>query len=309
MPASTQAETSRPPAPPLAIVTGAASGLGRAFCLRLAADRRPHHVIAIDVDELGGDETAGQMRQICPGASIEFLALDVTDASAWRELAGRLEQRLAVGEFSQLALLVNNAGVCASGEVAGGDAAPWRRLMDVNFFGALHACQALAPLMDARGDVRPRIINVGSIAGVLSAPAMGAYNASKAAVISLSETLSAELRPRGVGVTVVAPGFFRTKLLVSGAFAEREHRLQAEKLMRSAQITADGVATAALAGSERGRLYVVLGRRARWLWRLKRWAPTTLHRLIALKYKPAVTRDQVDPDVATSPVAEDCSAT
>jgi len=172
--------------------------------------------------------------------------------------------------------------------VVGGDNADWRRLMDVNFFGVLNGCQILGPLLERYDHRVPttkrRIINVASVAGLLGAPSMGAYCASKAAVMALSEAMYAELRTAGVHVTVVAPGFFHTGLLESGSFCTPRHRAQAERLSRRAAFTADDVARAALVASERGQLYCIIGARARWLWRAKRLAPRVLHRVIARNY-------------------------
>jgi short-subunit dehydrogenase len=113
---------------------------------------------------------------------------------------------------------------------------------------------------------------------------MGAYSASKAAVIALSEAMHAELRPAGVGVTIAAPGFFQTGLLDRGEFCTPRHRAEAQRLSRGARFTADDVARIALRASERGALYAVMGARARWFWRMKRFAPRALQRIIARRY-------------------------
>ncbi len=268
----------------LAVVSGAGSGLGRAFCLRLAA-AGGHHVVAIDADEIAGQETVAAMRRLPSAPAAEFVRLDVTDCAAWRQLADRLADDCERARVPAPDVLINNAGVCAAAETLTSDPDQWRRIMEVNFFGVLNGCQALGPLWLQHAALRPRIINVASIAAFLPGPSMGAYSASKAAVVALSEALYAELRPAGVGVTVVAPGFFRTGLLERGAFCTPRHRAQAEKLSREATFTADDVARIALAASSRRQLYAIMGRRARWLCRLKRVAPTTLMRLVSRNYR------------------------
>lgn len=268
----------------LAIVTGAGGGLGRAFCLRLAAIG-DYHIVAIDADEAAGEAVVAEIRStqrgLFPG---EFVRMDVTDRAAWRRLADRLASDLEQGQHLGPSLLVNNAGVCAAAEALGSDPDQWRRIMEVNFFGVLNGCQALGPLWLKYAARRPGIINVASIAGLIAGPSMGAYSASKAAVLSLSEAMYAELRPAGVGVTVVAPGFFRTGLLERGEFRTTRHRAEAKRLSRRARYTADDVARMALRASNRGELYAVMGARARWLWRLKRLAPRVLHRIVARRY-------------------------
>jgi NAD(P)-dependent dehydrogenase (short-subunit alcohol dehydrogenase family) len=258
--------------PRIAIVTGAGSGLGRAFCRRLAQEP-PVHIVAIDRDETSARETLAH-------ATGEALALDVTDREAWRRLADRLAGDLSAGRLGRVDVLINNAGVCAAAETLGSDGDQWRRVMEVNFFGVLNGCQAIGPLMTSGA----RIINVASILGLLGGPAMGAYSASKAAVVALSEAMYAEMRPAGVGVTVAAPGFFRTGLLEAGAFGTPRHRSEAERLSQRSTISADDVARIALAASERRQLYAVMGGRARWVWRLKRLAPRMVQRIVARRY-------------------------
>jgi NAD(P)-dependent dehydrogenase (short-subunit alcohol dehydrogenase family) len=278
-----------PPPRRLAIITGAGSGLGRAFCLELVAagDCR---ILATDVDEASGRETLALLREAAPGVECDFASLDVTNRAVWQALADRVTADIDAARAPASLLLVNNAGICAAGEVAASSPDQWRRILDVNFFGVLHGCQTFAPLLVRQAAApraaapAPAIINVASVAGLFGAPSMGAYCASKAAAVALTESLYAELRPAGVGVTVVAPGFFRTGLLARGEFCSDRHRAQAEKLSRAARFTAADVARAALAASARRELYCVMGRRARWLWRAKRLAPRLMQRLVAREY-------------------------
>jgi len=291
-----------PPSPPrLAIVTGAGSGLGREFCRQLAR-AGGWHLIAADVALAGAEETVAETRRL--GAAGEAVHLDVIDADAWLALRERLQR-----DWPRLDLLVNNAGVCMSAEVGDGDLVAWRRVIEVNYLGLLTGCHVMTPWLKASATTAandssrnsqpatrnsPAIINIASVTAFLPAPAMGAYASSKAAVIALSEAMYAELRPHGVHVTVVAPGFFRTQLLERGTFTLRRHRAQAEYLTRTARIDAASVARESLAASARGRLYVITGRRARWLWRIKRLAPRILFRIIARRYQRIIIRGEED---------------
>ena len=291
----------RPSPSRLAIITGAGSGLGRQFCRQLA-QAGGWHLIAVDVDLADAEQVIAEARQLGAGGG-EAVQLDVTDAAGWLALRDRLQR-----DWLQLDLLVNNAGVCMSAEVGDGDLAAWRRVIEVNYLGLFTGCHIMTQWLKAsallaknsssansqlatrHSQPSPAIINIASVTAFLPAPAMGAYASSKAAVVALSEPMYAELRPHGVHVTVVAPGFFRTRLLERGTFTLRRHRAQAEYLTRTARIDAASVARSSLAASRHGRLYVITGRRARWLWRIKRLAPRILFRVIARRYQRIIIR-------------------
>lgn len=247
----------------LALVTGGGSGLGLAFCRKLAA--KGWWVVCADISLVSARETAVEL-----GDCVLPHLLDVTNAAAWNKLLEDLRR-----QWPRLDLLVNNAGICAAGEIGVAPIEDFERVLDVNLRGTLLGCQTFVPWLK---ETAPggHVVNISSIAGVLSPPSMGAYNISKAGVTALSETLYAELRPLGIGVSVVMPGFFASDLLTHGRFATPRHQRLAERYMRSAQITADDVVEHTLHAVHRRKLYVVLGRRARWLWRIKRLAGTTL---------------------------------
>jgi NAD(P)-dependent dehydrogenase (short-subunit alcohol dehydrogenase family) len=255
----------------------------------LLAAPRDWHIVIVDVDAAGAEAT---LCEVDGGGhtSGECEAFDVADVDRWLALRTRLQDA-----WPRFDLLVNNAGVCMSGEVGDGDLAAWRRVFEVNFHGVFNACHVMAPwLKQSAGALaiqsplklaqRPAVINVASIMGLLPTPALGAYCASKAAVIALSEAMYAELRPHGVNVTVAAPGFFASSLLDRGEFASIVHREQADGFVRTSKIDADSVARLALRASARGKLYAVTGSRARWYWRLKRLAPVTLVKSLSRGY-------------------------
>ena len=246
-----------------ALITGGASGLGRALAVRLARDG--WHIAVCDVDDAGALETVSLVEQA--GGTGQAERLDVTLPAEWESLRDRLR-----GQWERIDLLVNNAGVSGAGEVGRFPLDDWRWILDVNLFGVLYGCHAFVDWLAENPD-RPHIVNTASMAAVASAPTMGAYNVSKAAVVSLSETLYAELLHRGVGVTVLCPGFVATNLLDAGRWHRPALKSRAEECFAEARITADDVAEATLRAIRRRQLYVVLPLRGRIFWRLKRLVP------------------------------------
>lgn len=267
-----------------ALVTGAGSGLGRAFCLRLA--REGWHVGVTDIDLAAARQTLAAI--VTDRGSGQVERLDVADAMAWHRLLEKIRS-----EWPRLDLLINNAGVCAAGEIGAAPLDDFQQVLQVNFHGVLNGCQTIVPWLK---ETAPggHIVNVASIFGLVAPPTMGAYNASKAAVVALSETLYGELLPLRVGVTVVAPGFFVSQLLDHGQFSTDRQRQIADEYMQNAQITAEEVVGQTLAAIRRRQLYVVLGRRARWIWRLKRWLPARFAQLIAWRYRRKLQKSPND---------------
>ena len=258
-----------------ALVTGSGSGLGRAFALRLA--KNGWHVACADVDMPSAQQTLAGM--IAVGGRGQTELLDVANPDDWQSLCEKLQ-----GQWPRLDLLVNNAGICASGEIGQAPLEDYRQLIDVNLLGVLHGCHTMVPWLKQTAS-GGHIVNISSIAGVLSVPAMGAYNITKAGVIALSETLYAELHGTGIGVTVVIPGFFPTRLIDCGRFTTEMQRFAAQRYTQQATITAEEVVDRTLRAMRQRRLYVVVGRRAGWLWRLKRVAPACLLRLLGKSYR------------------------
>jgi NAD(P)-dependent dehydrogenase (short-subunit alcohol dehydrogenase family) len=259
--------------PATAIVTGAANGFGRAIASALLADGWT--VACVDLPEAiarrtGVDATAE--REL-------LIAMDVRDAAAWRSLHDRLR-----GEWGDLDLLVNAAGVGATGEVGTLPEDQWRRVLDTNLLGTAIGCETFMPWLRSNPG-RPHLVNVASIAAVLAPASMAAYSASKAGVVALSEAIAAECPRRRPGVTIVCPGFFRSGLLDTWHFTSAIERREAERRMATTWWTSDRVARRVLRAVRRNRRYVVVGLQARWLWRLKRLAPRATTALVRLVYR------------------------
>ena len=199
------------------------------------------------------------------GGSLSTYAGDVTDASF---------VSVSLAQFAQthggVDLVVNNAGVAVAGPVEATPVEDWRWIVDVNLLGVVWGCRAALPLLRRQGN--GLVLNIASSAGFAAAPQMSAYNATKAAVIALSETLVGELHGSGVQVSVAMPGFFQTRLL-DRLRAPSQERALAQHLMGSSGHDADEAAHALLAAAAAGDTYIVWPPPYRLAWRLKRLFP------------------------------------
>lgn len=178
------------------LVTGASSGIGAATARLLAARGFRVYAAARRLDAL--QTLAGST-----GGAVEALALDVTDAASIEAARRRIE-----ADNGALFGLVNNAGVSVTGPLEETPISDWRRQYETNVFGLVAVTQAFLPAM--RKARAGRIVNVGSVAGRLAAPFMGAYASSKHAVEGLSDSLRREAAPFGIKVSLVRPGFIHT---------------------------------------------------------------------------------------------------
>ncbi|MEV6322307.1 SDR family NAD(P)-dependent oxidoreductase [Nocardia sp. NPDC051787] len=248
-----------------AVVTGAGSGIGRAFALEIAA--RGGQVICADIDEARADETVALIDRTHPAAAHAFRC-DVARRDDVQLLA-----RFADTLFERpVSLVINNAGVGIGGKPVGRIGFDdWQWALDINLWGVVHGCEVFAPRLRATG--RGGIINVASAAGFAAAPSMAAYNVSKAGVLSLSETMAAELSGTGVAVTVLCPTFVRTNVARDGRITKESAQL-ADFLMRWTGFSPEHVARTALDAHDRGQLYVLPQLDAHVVWLLKRYFPT-----------------------------------
>lgn len=253
-----------------AVVTGAASGLGRALTLRLA--REGWEIAICDLNQPRSEATLADVRQAGGEGRVEIF--DCTKVENWQDLRSRLER-----DWPHLDLLCNNAGVAVSGDVGESPLEDWRWIMDANLWNGIYGCHVMLPWMkkNPRGG---HVINTASLAAIGSAPGMASYNVTKAGMLALSETLYSELAPFNIGVTVLCPGFFKTNLLENGRFGRPELKKMASKAFEQSDFTAEDVADAAYRAMHRKQLYVVLPRQGRVYWYLKRLSPKLFYKLL-----------------------------
>lgn len=195
----------------VAVITGAAEGIGKAIALHAA--RQGMKLVLADLNPDTLSRTMSEL--VAEGAEVAGLDVDVSDAGRVESLA-----ELAYSRFGAVHLLVNNAGVALAKSVWETSQKDWDWVMGVNLYGVTNGLRAFVPRMLAGGD-EGHIVNVASVAGLISEPGMAAYNASKFGVVTVSEGLFHDLalRQAPISVSVLCPAWVRTRI----AEAER-HR-------------------------------------------------------------------------------------
>lgn len=247
----------------VAVITGGGSGLGREFALCCA--RRGMKLVLADVDEQGMAETVRLAEQAQPGIETATMRVDVSKLEQVEALA-----RLAKDRFGAAHVIFNNAGVSCGGPLWEHTADDWQWVLGVNLYGVAWGIKAFVPMLLEQGE--GHIVNTASAAGWVNAPGGGIYNASKHAVVALSETLVFDLKDAGadnIGVTVLSPAYFPTAIVDAARnrpaeLAETapmtEARRQREERIRYAvqhgRIPAADIAEMTLQAVERDQFYV-----------------------------------------------------
>lgn len=252
------------------LITGGANGLGLA--LAKAHARRGDHVCILDRDARQGQEALVALRGLQPDA--RFITCDLTDPEDCDRAITEMQARWPV-----IDRLYNNAGIAGSvSKVERSSDSNWQRVFDINVFAPVRLTRLVVPFM--KQSRNGTIVNIASMAGLLSASHMSAYSASKAAMISLSETLQKELHDDGISVTVACPAFFRTQLAESIPEHEAKARASVEKLMQRGKLSADDVAGIIIKAADKGRFYCLPHRNERWLWHLKKFSHQALFKIM-----------------------------
>jgi NAD(P)-dependent dehydrogenase (short-subunit alcohol dehydrogenase family) len=186
----------------VAVVTGGASGIGRALCLALA--REGTRVVVADLDEPGMADTVAEVAKA--GSSAIAVRTDVSRLAEVQALADR-----AFGEMGAVHVLCNNAGVALWGGLESATHRDWEWAIGVNLWGVIHGIEAFVPRMIAQ-KVPCHVVNTASMAGLIASQGLGVYNTTKYAVVGLSETLQKDLRGHGIGVSVLCPMGVKTAI-------------------------------------------------------------------------------------------------
>ncbi|WUH57828.1 SDR family oxidoreductase [Streptomyces sp. NBC_00442] len=264
----------------LVLVTGAASGIGRATAFAFA--EAGARIVAVDRDAEGAGRTAEMSRLIgAPEAWGE--AVDVSDEQAMEKLAEKV-----ASEYGIVDVLVNNAGIGLSGSFFDTTAEDWRKVLDVNLWGVIHGCRIFGKQMADRGQ-GGHIVNTASAAAYQPSRALPAYSTSKAAVLMLSECLRAELAGQGIGVSAICPGLVNTNITstthFAGADTTEEKRLQKKtsRLYGLRNFPPEKVASAILRAVVKNQAVVPVTPEARGAHLMSRFMPRTLRAIARLE--------------------------
>jgi NAD(P)-dependent dehydrogenase (short-subunit alcohol dehydrogenase family) len=247
------------------LITGAASGLGRSLATIYAA--RGDQVLVTDMaDEIPQVDLPSAV----DGGEVRYRRLDVRSDSDWERVRRDVEE-----QWDGLDLLFNNAGVAAGGRIDLVPIEEWQRIIDINLLGVVRGCHAFATMFKQQRS--GHIVNTASLAGLVHPPGMSSYNAVKAGVVAISETLLHELRPFGVSVSVICPSFFRTNLDRSLTGSDPLLNGEAVKLITKARRSARQIANRAVPQIDKRRFLILVDPEGRSLSRLKRFAPRAYH--------------------------------
>jgi NAD(P)-dependent dehydrogenase (short-subunit alcohol dehydrogenase family) len=268
-----------------ALVTGAASGIGRATALALA--RAGADLVICDVDEPGLEESAAAIR--AAGRRVAARRVDVANREEMRAFAADVHR-----ERPAVDLLVNNAGVGLGATFLDTTLEDWDWIVAINLWGVVHGCHFFVPPMVARRR-GGHVVNVSSAAGYVATSPLAAYCTTKFGVLGLSEALREELAPHGIGVTTVCPGIINTPITerarMRGPAATPEARAALVALYRRRNYGPERVAANILKAVTRNRAVAPISPEAWVMYALKRVAPglvAPLNRLFARRVNPAL---------------------
>lgn len=259
----------------IALVTGAASGIGRETALALG--RRGADLVICDLDEQGLGDTDAMLRGL--GRDVLARRVDVADREQMRGFAQETLAQVGVVD-----ILMNNAGVGLGAGFLDTSLDDWDWILRINLLGVVHGCHFFVPAMVERG-AGGHVVNVSSAAGYLPTEALSAYVTSKYAVLGLSESLRGELRRHRIGVTAICPGIIDTPITRSsrlrGKYAAEGQREEMISAYQRRGYGPDRVARNVLKAIQRNRGIAPVSPEAWIAWYLKRLSPALVSRLLA----------------------------
>ncbi|WP_440877120.1 SDR family oxidoreductase [Thalassotalea sp. PLHSN55] len=216
------------------LITGGATGLGKALAMTWAKhNARQVKICIADIHQTRGEETVTQLTAL--GVDAFFSLCDITNNEQIDATVSLIKQ-----QWQGLDVVINNAGVATGGSLLGESISQWQWVLDINLLGMVRVSQAVLPIF--KQQQHGYFINIASQAGLTPIPFMNSYNAVKAAVIALSETMKLELVHDNIDVSVVCPSFFKTHLDESMRTSEPAMEKMMNRAFDKADISAEQVA-------------------------------------------------------------------
>ena len=246
------------------LITGAGSGLGKALALRYTA--QGDEVCVADINASAAQEVVDEIN--ANGGSAFAQTCDITKQWDVDKLAIFLRERW--GSFD---VLVNNAGVATAGGIDSETMEQWQWVIDTNVLGHVRMTKAMLPLLRDSKNRTKSIINIASQAVLTSAPGMGSYSMTKAALVSYSETAYLELVHERIHVSAVCPAFFDTNLNTSLRTNDAGMQNVVNKLIKKSGIGADEIADKIIAGVKARKFLIITHKEGLKAYRLKRFLP------------------------------------
>jgi len=270
-----------------ALVTGAASGIGRASALAFARRGADLVVCDVDVDGLAATEKAA----VALGRRVIARRVDVASAEEMRSFAESVHH-----DVEAVDILMNNAGVGLGAGTLHTSLEDWRWIIGINLWGVIHGCHFFVPAMVKRGR-GGHVVNVSSAAGYVASEQLAAYSTTKFGVLGLSEAMRLELRPHGIGVTAVCPGLINTPITESSPLRGPEATPAARAYMvdvyRRRNYTPERVAENVVKAIARNRGVAPISPEAWVMYLLKRLSPSLVawvHERMAARTRAAVAK-------------------
>lgn len=260
----------------IALVTGAASGMGRATAKEMA--RQGAHLILVDINEEGLKEVAADIERMENRAHIIVANL------ALKEDIARVA-KTALEQEDHIDILYNNAGVALLEEIKDTTTEDWEWLVDINMWAPIRLTQALLPHMIERGT--GHIVTTASVAGLMGAPMLGAYSVTKFGMVGYSEALRAEVAQYGISVSAVCPGVVRTKLVetIKTPGVKDGMSQQMDRYPSWVGLDEREAGKQIVKGIRKNKGYILIAREAKPLWYLKRISPEATYFVNKLVFK------------------------
>ncbi|MDY6906255.1 MAG: SDR family NAD(P)-dependent oxidoreductase [Thermodesulfobacteriota bacterium] len=244
------------------VITGAGSGFGRAMAVEFA--KMGWKIGIAEINSERAAETATLVSD-AGGEPVEIIC-DVTKPEDLTAAAAEVKRL-----WGGVDILVNNAGVAAAGLIENTPLETWEWILTLNTKSIIYGCRAFIPLLKEQG--AGYIVNMASNAGIASLPEMGCYNVTKAAAISITETLRSEMAAHNIGVSVICPTFFKTNLMDQFTSPDENQRKMANAFFSKTRFTPEQIARHVIKGIKKKKFYIITQPDAKFTWYTKRFFP------------------------------------